>query len=159
MSSVHTLLAKPNLSMPQGMVIPVLGYPDVRAAAEWLGVVFGFRERLRIGEHRAQLCIGGTESMVVVQGLGGHPATGWATHSLMLRIADVDAHHQHAVACAAHVVSGPTTYPYGERQYTVMDLGGHLWTFSQTLADVDPVSWGGTPIDPASYDEPSTMFS
>lgn len=34
-------------------------------------------------------------------------------------------------------------HPYGERQYTVQDLGGHAWTFSQTLADVDPASWGG----------------
>lgn len=158
MSSVFTLLATPNRSMPQGMVIPVLSYPDVRAAAQWLSVVFGFRERLRIGEHRAQLCIGGTEGIVVVQGLGGHPATGWATHSLMLRVADIDAHHHHAVACAACVVSGPATYPYGERQYTVMDLGGHLWTFSQTLADIDPVSWGGTPIESASHDESSAGF-
>jgi uncharacterized glyoxalase superfamily protein PhnB len=146
MSTQPTLLAKPNRSMPQGAIIPVLGYPDVRAAAEWLCRVFGFRERLRIADHRAQLCIGGNESIVVVRGLEGHPAAGWATHSMMLRIADVDTHHQHAVACAARVVSGPATYPYGERQYTVMDLGGHLWTFSQTLADADPVSWGGTPV-------------
>jgi hypothetical protein len=26
--------------------------------------------------------------------------------------------------------------------------GGHRWTFSQSIADVDPASWGGT----ASYD-------
>jgi hypothetical protein len=24
------------------------------------------------------------------------------------------------------------------------DLGGHRWTFSQTIADADPASWGGT---------------
>lgn len=155
MSSQPTLLAKPNRSMPQGTIIPVLSYPDVRAAAEWLCIVFGFSERLCIADHRAQLGIGGAGSIVVVQGLEGHPATGWATHSVMLRIADVDAHHKHAVACAARVVSGPTTYPYGERQYTVMDLGGHLWTFSQTLADVDPISWGGTPMEPTSHDEAS----
>jgi hypothetical protein len=22
-------------------------------------------------------------------------------------------------------------------------LGGHVWTFSQSIADVDPASWGG----------------
>jgi len=135
--------------MPRGGIIPVLGYPDVRAAAEWLCTVFGFREQLRIGDHRAQLCIGGTDSVVVAQGLGDPPATGWPTHSVMLRIADVDAHHRHSVACRARVVSDPATYPYGERQYTVIDLGGHVWTFSQTVADVDPVSWGGTPVEPA----------
>jgi hypothetical protein len=25
----------------------------------------------------------------------------------------------------------------------VQDPGGHIWTFSQTIADVDPAAWGG----------------
>jgi hypothetical protein len=29
------------------------------------------------------------------------------------------------------------------RQYLAADLAGHRWTFSETLADVDPASWGG----------------
>ena len=40
-------------------------------------------------------------------------------------------------------ITAPADYPYGERQYTVEDLGGHRWTFSQTIADVDPKTWGG----------------
>ncbi len=32
---------------------------------------------------------------------------------------------------------------YGERQYNAEDPWGHQWTFSQTLADVDPADWGG----------------
>ena len=32
----------------------------------------------------------------------------------------------------------------GERGYTAEDLGGHRWTFSQSIADVAPESWGGT---------------
>lgn len=38
-------------------------------------------------------------------------------------------------------------HPYGERQYVAEDPGGHRWTFSQSLVDVDPASWGGTPVD------------
>ena len=38
----------------------------------------------------------------------------------------------------------PTDFEYGERQYAAEDLAGHLWTFSQTLADVAPEAWGGT---------------
>jgi quinol monooxygenase YgiN len=39
-------------------VIPVLIYPDVREAVEWLGTAFGFVERVRIGErHRSQLSV------------------------------------------------------------------------------------------------------
>jgi uncharacterized glyoxalase superfamily protein PhnB len=47
----------------------------------------------------------------------------------------------------AHILSPPTDYPYGERQYSAEDLGGHRWTFSQSIADVDPASWGGTPLE------------
>jgi uncharacterized glyoxalase superfamily protein PhnB len=28
-----------------------------------------------------------------------------------------------------------------QRQYSVVDVGGHVWTFSQSIADVDPDSW------------------
>ena len=37
----------------------------------------------------------------------------------------------------------PTDHVYGERQYSAEDPWGHRWTFSQTLADVDPADWGG----------------
>jgi uncharacterized glyoxalase superfamily protein PhnB len=44
-----------NRSMPPSAVIPELPYPDVREATDWLCRAFGFKERLRIGDHRAQL--------------------------------------------------------------------------------------------------------
>ena len=37
----------------------------------------------------------------------------------------------------------PTDFPYGERQYTALDFSGRAWTFSETIADVDPREWGG----------------
>ena len=47
---------KHNRSIPPVTVIPVLVYPDVRAAVDWLIAAFGFEERVRIGEsHRAQM--------------------------------------------------------------------------------------------------------
>ena len=40
-------------------MIPVLIYPDVREAVDWLATAFGFVERVRIGEsHRSQLSFG-----------------------------------------------------------------------------------------------------
>jgi uncharacterized glyoxalase superfamily protein PhnB len=42
----------------------------------------------------------------------------------------------------AHIVSPPNTFPYGERQYTALDPAGRRWTFSQSIADVDPAAWG-----------------
>jgi hypothetical protein len=28
-----------------------------------------------------------------------------------------------------------------------MDLAGHTWTFSQSVEDVDPATWGASDID------------
>ena len=32
--------------------------------------------------------------------------------------------------------------PYGERQYNAEDIGGHRWTFSQSIARGDPADCG-----------------
>ena len=53
------LAMKRNRSISPVTVIPVLVYPDVRAAVDWLAAAFGFVERTRIGEsRRAQLSVG-----------------------------------------------------------------------------------------------------
>lgn len=130
---------KPNASMPASAVIPLLPYASVVEAAAWLERVFGFSVRLSIGEHRIQMNAG--EGHVVLTMMGG-----LATQSsVMMRVADVDAHHARAVAEGAQVNGAPQTFPYGERQYTAVDCGGHAWTFSQSVDDVPPESWGGTP--------------
>ena len=126
-----------NRSMPPGAVIPELPYPDVRAAAGWLCRAFGLSERLRIADHRIQLLVGDGSIVVVQQGAGS------GTGGVMVRVADVDAHHATSIAAGARVVGPPTDYPFGERQYSALDLGGHRWTFSQSIADVDPADWGG----------------
>ena len=126
-----------NRSMPDVDVIPELAYADVRAAAAWLCQAFGFAVRLRIGGHRIQLTYG-AGAVIVVE--GHEPPAG---HRVMVRVPDVDAHHAHAVAHAVRVSGEPVTYPYGERQYSALDCGGHAWTFSQSVADSDPADWGG----------------
>ncbi len=127
-----------NRSMPESIVMPVLVYADVRAAVAWLGAAFGCVERLRIGEHRAQLALGGGH-LIAADG----PSAGPARSAVLVRVADVDAHYRRAEEAGAQIVSPPTDHVYGERQYTAEDLAGHRWTFSQTVADVDPASWGG----------------
>ena len=69
------------------------------------------------------------------------------SHSLMVRVDDVDAHHRRVSAIGGRILSAPETFPFGERQYTVEDPGGHRWTFTQSVADVDPADWGGQAID------------
>jgi uncharacterized glyoxalase superfamily protein PhnB len=134
-----------NRSVPNASVIPELAYGDVAEATEWLCNAFGFTERIRIGQHRAQLVFG--DGAVIVTALGeARAGAAGAAHSVLVRVEDADRHHDKAASCGARSVNPPTDYPYGERQYTAEDLGGHSWTFSQSIADVDPASWGGTAI-------------
>jgi uncharacterized glyoxalase superfamily protein PhnB len=62
----------------------------------------------------------------------------------MVKVDDVDAHHERARQHGAVTLSSPTDYPYGERQYSAEDLAGHRWTFTQAIADLAPEDWGGT---------------
>ena len=126
-----------NRSMPPGVIIPEIPYADVIEAADWLCRAFGFKKRLQIGNHRFQLSFGDA-SIVVIQ--GNHSGTS----TIMVHVDDVDAHIEQAAAAGARVINPPADHPFGERQCTVEDIGGHRWTFSQSIADVDPASWGGT---------------
>jgi uncharacterized glyoxalase superfamily protein PhnB len=141
---------RPNRSIPSAVVIPVLIYPDVREAVSWLGTAFGLVERVRIGEnHRAQLSIG--EGAVIVGDTRAErrpPRRGEVTHSVIVRVEDVDAHCERARTNGAHILMEPTDFEYGERQYTAEDPAGHQWTFSETLDDVAPVAWGGILVAP-----------
>jgi len=66
---------------------------------------------------------------------------------VMVRVLDADAHAAHAEKAGAKIVMPPTDQPFGERQYTAEDFAGHRWTFSQTIADVDPTTWGGELVE------------
>jgi uncharacterized glyoxalase superfamily protein PhnB len=141
---------RPNRSIPSAVVIPVLIYPDVREAVAWLSAAFGFAERVRIGEdHRSQLSVG--DGAVIIGDVRNErrpPRPGEVTHSVMVRVDDVGAHCARARAHGAHVLMEPTDFEYGERQYTVEDPVGHQWTFSETLDDVAPETWGGILVVP-----------
>jgi len=143
---------KQNRSIPSATVIPVLIYPDVREAVRWLGEAFGFEERLQIGEsHRSQMRFGdGAVIAADVRHEQRPPRPGEVTHSVVVRVDDARAHCERARAAGARIVMEPTDFEYGERQYTAEDLAGHRWTFSETLADVDPAEWGGTLVDTGS---------
>ena len=134
-----------NRSIPGAGVVPVLIYPDVRAAVTWLEAAFGFSERLQIGEdHRSQMIAG--DGAVIIGDVRKDrvpPRQGESTHSVMVRVDDARAHCERARAHGAAILMEPTDFEYGERQYAAADLAGHHWTFSETPEDVDPASWGG----------------
>jgi uncharacterized glyoxalase superfamily protein PhnB len=133
-----------NRSAPPGVVIPVLGYDDIAAASDWLCEAFGFTERLRIGRHRAQLAYGDGGMVVSAKGMSSDTI---GDHSVLMRVADIDGHCARAKAAGARILQEPTSHPYGERQYSAEDIGGHVWTFTESVADVDPASWGATRVN------------
>ncbi len=141
---------KPNRSIPRSTVVPVLIYPDVRAAVAWLSAAFGFTERVQIGEdHRSQLQVGdGAVIVADVRHDRRPPRPGEVTHSVLVRVEDAHAHCERARAHGARILEEPRDWEYGERQYAAEDFAGHRWTFSETLADVAPEEWGGKLVSP-----------
>ncbi len=129
-----------NRSMPRSTVIPVLPYPNLGEAIDWLGSAFGFTLRLRIGDHRAQLNAG--DGAIVLTQQPGYEGRN-SPHSVMVRVEDANNHYERAALHGAQILQVPVDHPYGERQYTATDLAGHRWTFSQTIGDVAPEDWGG----------------
>ena len=127
-----------NRYVPDAQVIPELPYDDVGEASDWLCGAFGFKERLRIGDHRAQLVFGDGAVIAIERDAGDTSRS-----SVLVRVEDADSHHEQAASQGARILRPPADYPYGERQYTAEDLGGHVWTFSESIADIDPASWGG----------------
>ncbi len=132
--------------MPACSILPELVYEDVDQAIDWLCAAFGFSERWRAPGHRAQLRLG--DGVIVVRearagrALDGAPQAR-DTHSMLVRIENLQMHHERASRHGARVLKEPSEHPYGERQYTAADLAGHEWTFSESIADLAPEEWGG----------------
>ncbi len=147
-----------NRSAAPGPIAPTLVYEDVGKAIDWLCETFGFVERFRYGPAGdpagAQLAVGEGAVFLSAPRLGQSPE--WAdraalrpprpsevTHIVNVRVENIDRHHEQAIQCGARILNPPETYPFGERQYTAEDLGGHRWAFTQSVADVTPEEWGG----------------
>jgi len=126
--------------MPRSTVLPELAYPDIGEAISRLCEAFGFNLRIRMGDHRAQLNVGDGAVILIEADRNVSLKT-----AVMVRVEDVDGHYEHARRSGIHILREPTDYPYGERQYNAEDFAGHHWCFSQSIADVDPREWGGTP--------------
>ena len=136
-----------NRSAPPGPIVPSLVYDDVEKAVDWLGNAFGFAERLRWqggSTTTVELAVGRGSVFVLAPRVGHGPADQVAfqpprpdecSQTLMVAVADIDAHFERAKAAGARVLIDVQTYPFGERQYSAQDLAGHVWTFTQSVAD------------------------
>ena len=140
-----------NRSAPASTVVPVLVYEDVSEAIEWLREAFGFRERLRAAGPggrviHAQLSVGDGDVMIGASGGGFRPPRpNEVNQYVIVRVEDVDLHFEQAKRFGVRIVQPPANMPFGERVYTVEDLPGHRWTFSQSVADLPLEQWGAMP--------------
>jgi uncharacterized glyoxalase superfamily protein PhnB len=142
---------KVNRSVPPPTVVPVLTYPDVRAAVTFLTAAFGFVERTRIGEsHRAQLAVG-EDGAVIIAEVGGDRRpheSGGVMHLVRVRVADIDVAFARARDHGAVVLEAPVDREYGERDCTLVDLAGHRWQLAEAVADVAPEEFGCETVSP-----------
>ena len=135
-----------NRSAPPGTIVPFLIYPDVAKAIAWLSGAFGFTERLRTPPepdgsiHHAQLAVG--EGAVVLTSRPGRDLHPESAPFLFVPVEDADQHCERARRFGARILAPPKTCEFGERQYSVEDLAGYQWTFSQSVTDVNPAEWG-----------------
>lgn len=140
-----------NRSAPTATVVPILVYEDVGKALEFLTRAFGFKERLRAeyggSISHAQMDVGECSIMMGKQGgpfRAPIPDSGTTSHYATVHVDNVDAHFARARAAGAVILKEPADMPFGVRQYTARDIGGHWWTFSENIRDVDPSEWGAT---------------
>ncbi len=146
-------ISKNILTMPDCTIIPVLQYLDVGEAINYFCDTFNFKLRWRAGNHRAQLIYG--DGVFVVTELKNPDVSvaekeetiKAATHSVLARVKDINNHFENAKLKGAMILQELTDHFYGERQYSVSDIGGHNWTFSETIKEMSPEEWGATSGD------------
>jgi uncharacterized glyoxalase superfamily protein PhnB len=143
-----------NRSVPVDSILPHVTYKDLPRALEWLTRTFGFVEHYRWGDpvSGAQLRHGHAWLMInaIKSPLQITPAElGYGTQSLTIFVEDVENHYAHTRTAGANIVEELHETVYGELQYGVRDLEGHLWLFSRHAQNVDPAAWGAKVIHPA----------
>jgi uncharacterized glyoxalase superfamily protein PhnB len=104
-------MLKKNRSAPNTAVMPVLYYPEVREAVEWLTTALPFTVRLRNSDTRCQLMHGNGAIVVAKPGVHSDAAPSTqqspAAHSITLRVTAVDELFGRAKAAGARVLAEP----------------------------------------------------
>ena len=116
-------------------IFPALKYDDAPGAIDWLGKAFGFSKHMVVpneggGVAHAELRLGGAMIMLGSPGKPD-PTNPWTTErqGIYVQITDIDEHYARVKAMGAKIERPLADTPYGAREYTVRDPGGHLWSF------------------------------
>ena len=127
-------------------VVPQLPYEDVGAALSFLERAFGFREIVASRLVSAGGVVGHAlvefgDGVIGIGTQGAHGAIspkrgGVESQYISVYVADVDAHHQRALAAGARMARGPQGHSSGGRSYEALDPEGHRWRFFQPVREV-----------------------
>ena len=128
-------------------IFPILRYNNAREASGWLGSAFGFEQVLSVPEsgpyvRHAQLKLGRNLIMVGSvrpdDGIASPATLGSSTQMLAIYVEGPDEHFRWAQGAGAEdFVSPPANTDFGSREYHVLDLEGHPWTFGTYRPAVD----------------------
>ena len=123
-------------------VISLLVYEDIDAAHDFLVKAFGFTPgylhkdeagrtvhgELSAGDHEIWL-----HRVAAEHDLASPRDLPAASSGLVVQVADVDAHYEHARANGAHIDKPPQDQFYGQRDYGARDPEGHRWWFATPI--------------------------
>ena len=128
-------------------IVPSIVYADLPRAIEWLGRVFGFRERAdaRLTYHGGGLAwfeVG--DSLFSIAGpdkAWGPVSEGHSSFFMKVYVEDVDSHFARAKAQGATIIMEPMDGFWGGRIYRVLDHESNRWEFSQRGRDLAADRW------------------
>jgi uncharacterized glyoxalase superfamily protein PhnB len=116
-------------------IFPAIKYDDAPTALSWLKSAFGFEAHAVHKDDagnivHAEMTMG--EAMIMFGGKRPPDATNpWCTAPMGVYVCvdDIDAHYARTKAAGAEIVRPLADTPYGAREYSARDCGGHLWSF------------------------------
>lgn len=114
--------------------IPLVPYEDIRAAHDFLVDVLGFSSGGLVegdGGHVVHGEVRAGDRRIWLHEAAGDliapKVSGSSSGGVVVLVADVDAHYEHAKASGATIVREPTDEDYGQREYGIRDPEGHPW--------------------------------
>jgi uncharacterized glyoxalase superfamily protein PhnB len=128
-------------------IVPSITYADIPRAIEWLGRVFGFRERAAArltwpGGGMTWFEVGNSLFSISTPDETWRQAPGAASGLVMkVYVDDVDRHFARAKAEGAKIISEPQDGFWGGRIYRALDHEGHQWEISQRGRDLAAERW------------------
>lgn len=117
-------------------IVPIVPYPDPRAAIGWLERTFGAEATAVYPPEpdqplaHAEVRVG--DGLVMLSDANRADDSPFAMRgpvAIYVVVDDPDARHERAVASGAEVVMGLTEQDYGSREFAVRDPGSNVWTF------------------------------